>query len=388
VALARAGHDDVVLEGAGRPRVGDLGVEVGADPAGALPVEERDVDNAQMATILVDPRPRTMDGMLDARARGRLEALGDVVVHEGPGRMPAEIVEAHLPEVVAIVGQTDLDAGRIERAPKLRAVVNVEGNFLRNVDYEACFARGIHVLVASPAFAPAVAEAALGMAIDLARGITVADRAMRAGTEAYELEANRDSFLLAGADVGVIGLGDLGRELVRLLAPFRCRVRAHDPWLPELVIRGAGAEPVGLDELLRTSRVVFVFAAPTTENQAMLGRRELELLPQGAALLLMSRAAVADVDVLVELVAAGRLRAAIDVWPREPVPADHPARAVEGLLLSPHRTGGMPEAFRAIGDMVVADLELVLRGLPPMVCKRAERETVTRLRSRPIDQAQ
>ena len=159
--------------------------------------------------------------------------------------------------------------------------INVEGNFLRNVDYEACFARGIHVLVASPAFAPAVAEAALGMAIDLARGITAADRAMRAGTEAYGLEANRGSFLLAGSDVGVVGLGDLGRELVRLLAPFRCRVRAHDPWLPELAVRAAGAEPSGLDELLRASRVVFVFAAPTTDNQAMLGRRELELLPDG-----------------------------------------------------------------------------------------------------------
>ena len=105
--------------------------------------------------------------------------------------MPDAVVEAHLADTVAIVGQTDLDAERIARAPALRAVVNVEGNFLRNVDYDACFARGIHVLVASPAFAPAVAEAALGMAIDLARGITAADRAMRAGTEAYELEANR-----------------------------------------------------------------------------------------------------------------------------------------------------------------------------------------------------
>jgi phosphoglycerate dehydrogenase-like enzyme len=339
-----------------------------------------------MATILVDPRPRTMDLMLDAPTRARLEALGQLVVHEGPGRMPGEVVEAHLPDAVAIVGQTDLDAGRIARAAKLRAVVNVEGNFLPNVDYEACFARGIHVLVASPAFAPAVAEAALGMAIDLVRGITAADRAMRAGTEAYELEANHGCFLLAGAEVGVIGLGDLGRELVRLLAPFRCRVRAYDPWLPDLVVRGAGAEPAALDELLRASRVVFVFAAPTTENQAMLGRRELELLPHGAALLLMSRAAVADLEALVALAAAGRLRAAIDVWPREPVPADHPARRVEGLLLSPHRTGGMPEAFRAIGRMVVADLELVLRGLPPTVCRRAERETVGRLRSRPIDQ--
>jgi phosphoglycerate dehydrogenase-like enzyme len=345
------------------------------------------IDNAQMATILVDPRPRTMDLMLDAPTRARLEALGELVVHEGPGRMPAEVVEAHLADAVAIVGQTDLDAARISRAPKLRVVVNVEGNFLRNVDYDACFARGIHVLVASGAFAPAVAEVALGMAIDLVRGISAADRAMRAGAEAYELEGNRGCFLLAGADVGVVGLGDLGRELVRLLTPFRCRVRAFDPWQPELAICAAGAEPAELNDLLRASRVVFVFAAPTTENETMLGRRELSLLPEGAALLLMSRAAVADVDALVELAAAGRLRAAIDVWPREPVPAGHPARGVEGLLLSPHRAGGMPEAFRAIGSMVVADLELVLRGLPPVACRRAERETVGRLRSRPVDQS-
>jgi phosphoglycerate dehydrogenase-like enzyme len=341
-----------------------------------------------MPTILVDPQPRTMDAILDAATRARLDALGRVVVHEGAGRMPDSMVEAHLAETVAVVGQTDLDAARIARAPALRAIINVEGNFLRNVDYEACFARGIHVLVASPAFAPAVAEAALGMAIDLVRGITAADRAMRAGNEAYGLEANVGCFMLAGSDVGVVGLGDLGRELVRLLAPFRCRVRAHDPWLPELAIRAAGAEPAGLDELLGASRVVFVFAAPTTDNEAMLGRRELELLSTGAALLVMSRAAVVDLDALVELAAAGRVRAAVDVWPREPVPADHPARGVDGLLLSPHRSGGMPEAFRAIGRLVVADLELLLRGLPPIACRRAERETVGRLRSRPIDEAE
>ena len=71
-----------------------------------------------------------------------------------------------------MLGQTDMAAARIAAAPNLRAIVNVEGNLLPNVDYDACFARGIHVLVASPAFAPAVAEAALGMAIDLCRGIT------------------------------------------------------------------------------------------------------------------------------------------------------------------------------------------------------------------------
>jgi hypothetical protein len=185
--------------------------------------------------ILVDPWPRTLERICDAATRARLEALGRVVVHED-GRMPAEMVERHLPEAVAIVGQTDLNSGRLARAPRLRAILNVEGNLLPNVDYAACFARGIHALVASPAFAPAVAETALGRALDLARGISAADRAMRAGAERYQLEGNRDAFLLHGATVGLVGFGDLARALLELLAPFGCRVLAHDPWLPDLVV--------------------------------------------------------------------------------------------------------------------------------------------------------
>jgi phosphoglycerate dehydrogenase-like enzyme len=338
-----------------------------------------------MGVILVDPQPRTLEMICDAPTRARLEALGELVVHED-GRMPAALVERHLPKAVAVLGQTDLGAERLARAPELRAIVNVEGNLLGNVDYATCFARGIHVLVASPAFAPVVAELALGMAIDLARGIAAADRAMRAGVERYGLEANRDAFSLAGANVGLVGLGDLGRALLRLLAPFGCRVRAFDPWLPDVVIRAAGAEPVAdLGALLDAARVVFILAAATADNERMLGRAELERLPAGAVVVLAGRAHVVDLDALVALARAGRLRAAIDVWPQEPVPRDHPARGVDELLLSAHRAGAMPEALRTIGALAVADLELVLRGLPPVACRRAERETVARLRSRPVE---
>ncbi len=338
-----------------------------------------------MGLLLVDPHPRTLAMICDAPTRARLEALGELVVHEG-GPMPDDLVERHLPDAVAVVGQTDLGPERLARAPRLRVVVNVEGNLLGNVDYATCARRGIHVLVASAAFAPAVAEAALGMALDLARGLSAADRAMRAGVEVYGLEGNRGAFTLAGADVGIVGLGDLGRSLLTLLGPFGCRVRAYDPWLPDVVVRAAGAEPVGdLDALLGASRVVFVLAAATSENEGMLGRAQLERLPHGAVVVLASRAAMADVDALVELAAAGRLRAAVDVWPQEPLPRDHPSRAVEGLLLSAHRAGALPSALRTIGALAVADLELVLRGLPPVACRRAERETAGRLRSRPVE---
>jgi len=338
------------------------------------------------ATILVDPLPRTLDMICDAPTRARLERLGRLVIHED-GPMPDDLVDATLPETVAILGQTAIDAARLARAPHLRAIVNVEGNFLPNVDYEACLARGVHVLNASPAFALPVAEAALGMAIDLARGISAADRAMRAGTEAYGLAGNDDSFLLAGSDVGIVGFGDLGRTLRRLLRPFGCRVRVHDPWLPELVIRREDAEPASLDGLLEHSRAIFVFAAATSDNEGFLDRARLERIRAGSILLLMSRAAVVDFDALRDLVAAGRFRAATDVFPNEPVAPDDPLRRLDGMLLSPHRAGGMREAFLEIGRLAIADLELIGRGLPPVACKRADRETVGRLRSRPVERS-
>jgi phosphoglycerate dehydrogenase-like enzyme len=336
--------------------------------------------------ILVDPLPRTLAMICDAPTRARLEALGRIVVHED-GPMPDEIVERHLPEAVAILGQTAMPAERLARAPKLRAIVNVEGNFLPNVDYGAALDRGIHVLNASPAFALPVAEAALGMALDLARGISAADRAMRAGTETYGLESNDEAFLLTGAHVGIVGFGDLGRELHRLLAPFRTPAKVYDPWVPDLLIERAGAQPATLDDVLSTARVIFVFASVTSENEGFLSREKLALIAPGSVLLVMSRAGVVDFDALVELVGAGRFKAGTDVFPDEPLPHDHPARRVEGLLLSPHRAGGMRDAFLQIGRHAVADLELILRGLPPQACKRAERETVGRLRSRPVEKS-
>jgi phosphoglycerate dehydrogenase-like enzyme len=338
-----------------------------------------------LGMILVDPLPRTLAMICDAPTRARLEALGPLVVHED-GPMPDELVEAHLPAAVAVVGQTAMPAERLERAPRLRAIVNVEGNFLPNVDYAACLDRGVHVLNASPAFALPVAEMALGMAIDLARGIGRADRAMRAGTEDYGLESNADAFLLTGSPVGIVGFGDLGRELRRLIAPFRCPVKVYDPWLPAELVRRHDADPAPLEEVLG-QRVVFVFAAVTADNEGFLGHHELERLRPGSVLVLMSRAGVVDFDALVELVADGRFRAATDVWPEEPVPRNHPARSLDGLLLSPHRAGGMREAFLEIGRLAVADLELILRGLPPALCKRAERETAGRLRSRPVEKS-
>jgi len=269
------------------------------------------------------------------------------------------------------------------RATALRAIFNVEGNFLPNVDYAYCFAHGIRVAVAAPAFAAPVAEYALALALDLLRGVTRADRAFRAGEELYGWRGNVASESLFDADIGVVGFGNIGRALMPLLAPFRCRVRVHDPWLPGAVIEEHGGIPASLAEVLARSRLVIVLAAATRDNRHLIGADELVRMTPGSKLVLLSRADVVDFNALQDAAASGRIEAAIDVFPDEPVASDDRLRRADAILLSAHRAGGLDSALKAIGAMVVDDLELVLRGLPPVRLQSAQPETVGRLRSKP-----
>jgi phosphoglycerate dehydrogenase-like enzyme len=182
--------------------------------------------------VLIDPQPRTMRMIFEAKSLRRLTEVGELITYDS-GPMPAELLENYLPQASLLIGQTDLPRERLQRGSKLRAVINVEGNFLPNVDYDYCFTHGIRVLIASPAFAVPVAEMALAFGLDLARGVTKADRAFRARAEIYGLESNRDSFLFTGCRVGIIGFGDLARAFRAVLRPFRCPVKIYDPWLPE-----------------------------------------------------------------------------------------------------------------------------------------------------------
>ncbi|HEY0790916.1 MAG TPA: hydroxyacid dehydrogenase [Chthoniobacterales bacterium] len=335
-------------------------------------------------SILVDPQPRTLDMIFDAEGRSRLSALAAQLTVYDSGPMPVEMLERALPDADILIGQTDLPRARLQGASKLRAIFNVEGNFLPNVDYAYCFSHGIRVLVASPAFATAVAEMALAMGLDLARGVSRNDRAFRQRTEEYGLVSNRDSFLFTGCRVGLIGFGDLARAFRPLVRPFRCPVKAFDPWLPAREILQNDCTPAGLDEVLSTSDAVFVFASVTSENQGFLGERELALIRPGGLFVLMSRAGVVDFDALTRAALSGHLKVATDVFPEEPFVKDHPIRDLPNVLLSAHRSGGMQEAFFEIGRMVLADLELLARGLPPLTCRVAQPETVSRLRSKAV----
>ena len=333
--------------------------------------------------ILLAPAPRAVADIFDSDDLAKLRLLGDLIVHEA-GPVSDELFDAIANDIAIVIGQMDLPESRLNKARFLRAIFNVEGNFLPNVDYGHCFHHGIRVLGIGPVFAEPVAEAALGMAIDLGRGITRSDRNFRHGIEEYGFAANREAVSLFRQDVGFVGLGDLGKAILPLLQPFHCHIRAYDPWLPEQYLQTLGCDAVSLDDVFRLSRVIFVVAGATSENQGFLGTREFSLMPTGAALVLVSRAAVVDFESLVDFARRGRIRVATDVFPEEPLPADHPARQSDNMLLCAHQAGALDATIRQIGKMVVADANLIMKGLPPVLCKSAQPETVALFRSKPV----
>ncbi|RWE77311.1 hydroxyacid dehydrogenase [Mesorhizobium sp.] len=333
--------------------------------------------------VISAPEPRTLDLIFTPPQLARLRSHYRIVetTPEGVSALPAET----LAEARYIIGQPPISAETLEKLKALRCIFNVETNLLNNMPYETLFARGIHVVTTGLVFAEPVAELGLAMALNLARNIVDADLAFREGKELWGGDGNQTARLLSGADVGIIGFGDLGRALNRLLTGFRTRTKVYDPWLPPSILVDNGVEPASLDEVLSQSDFVFVVASVTSENQGFLGADSFAKMRKGAAFILLSRAGVVDFEALMQAVKSVHIVAASDVFPEEPLSADHPVRALPGFLRSAHRAGALDIAFKRMGDMVLEDMDLVDRGLPPLRSKRAERETVSRMRSKPVD---
>ncbi len=339
--------------------------------------------STQRPLVLSAPDPRSLDLIFTDSARKALHDRYEIV--EADPDAIAALPDATLAQVRHIIGQPAIDEALLARLKALRCVFNVETNLLNNMPYEQVFARGIHVVTTGLVFAEPVAELGLAMALNLARDIVDADLAFRNGEELWGGDGNARARLLSGSEIGIVGFGDLGRALNRLLAGFRARVRVFDPWLPPSVLREHGVEPASLETVLSQSDTVFVVASVTSENEGFLGENAFATMRPGAAFILLSRAAVVDFYALMAAVEKGHILAASDVFPQEPLGKDHPVRALPGFLRSAHRAGALDIAFKRMGDMVLEDMDLIDRGLPPMRCKRAERETVARMRSKPVD---
>jgi len=251
--------------------------------------------------------------------------------------------------VVARVGPAEL-----ELFPDLRLVANY-GVGYDLVDVEACRERGVAVTNTPRVLDAAVADLTLALILATRRNVVTADRWIREG--GWQNNWARPKLLgrdLAGARLGLVGFGRIGREVARRAEVFGMEVAFHT--------RGGG---IGLDELLASSDVVSLHVPLTEETCGLISRERLGLMQDGATLINTARGAVVDEEALCEELVAGRISAGLDVFAAEPAVPEQ-LFGLPNVVLTPHIASATAET-RAAMTRVVIDNVLAFRDGNPLL---------------------
>lgn len=284
-----------------------------------------------------------------------------------PGLVAEDLTDPALADVLARTeilvtgwGCPRLDAAVLDAAPALRAVLHSAGSVKGFVTPEI-WRRGIAVSSAAEANALPVAEYTLAAILLAGKDVFVRRERLRAERVSPGWGVVR-GIGNHGRRVGVIGASRIGRKVIELLRPFDLAVSLSDPYVDEAGAAKLGVPLLGLDELLRTSRIVTVHAPETPETRHLIGRRELALMPDGGVLINTARGSLVDTDALVDELRTGRLSAVLDVTDPEPLPADSPLHDLPGAFVTPHLAGSQGNELARLGLAVAEEAERVVSG--------------------------
>jgi phosphoglycerate dehydrogenase-like enzyme len=302
------------------------------------------------------------------------DSVWDSLAALGSLRLPDDDADLGRPSVFAeLVGPADvvvtswgcarLSAEVLVAAPRLRLLAHTGASIKAYATAES-FDRGVRVTQAGEPMAYGVGEQALALTLSLLHRVYRFDHALRSGVEwevARDVSPPRE---LRGSVVGVVGASRTGRAYLGMVRALGAKVLVTDPHLSAPDAAALGATSVPLDELLCSSHVVSLHAPVLPATRNMIGARELALLRDGALLVNTARSALVDTEALLAELRSGRIEAALDVFDIEPLPVDHPLRALPNVLLTPHQAGATAQARRGGGEAVVAEIGRFLRGEP------------------------
>lgn len=280
-----------------------------------------------------------------------LAAYPDAVFTEAEGLLDGDALVAFLAgHDHAIVGLERVDDEVLARLPELK-VISKYGVGLDGLEVAALARRGIRLGWTGGVNRRSVAELTLAFAIALFHRVPECAGALRAGE--WRKLAGRE---LTGKTIGIIGCGFVGQDLVRLLAPFGCRVLAHDIRDYPAFFAAHGVTRAGLGELLAAADLVTLHVPLDASTRGMIGAAELARMRPGALLINAARGGLVDEDALADALERGHLAgAACDVFQAEPA-ASPRLLALPTFLGTPHIGGSAAEAQLAMGRAAIAGL--------------------------------
>ncbi len=296
----------------------------------------------------------------------RLKARYDVVAWAGPEAMSqAALIDAlNGAQGLLCALSTRLTAEMMDHAPELRVISTISVG-VDHIDIAAATRRGIPVGHTPGVLVDSTADLAVALMLATTRRVAEADQWVREGqwTQGWQ------SDLLLGTDisqatVGLVGLGPIGEAVARRLRGFGCKLVGWNR-TPKAV---DGVESMALDQVFETADVVSLHTALTDETRHIASRERLALMRPGATLINTGRGPLVDEAALIEALASGRLRAGLDVFCNEPLPADHPFLTMRNVVLLPHVGSATLSTRNAMVRRALENLDAGMSGEPLASC--------------------
>ncbi len=314
----------------------------------------------------------------------RLEELGVTLVLNTTSKDPLH-QQVDLSEVIGLSHWGgSLTEECIDNAPKLKVLGTMTDNTGHGIPYAKLQERGIPVIESTRAWSQSVAECAFGLALSSLRRTAQWHMQMAQGEKLWNWSdpiwgpgklpvahqfCDDPDFVngdLGTKQVGVMGLGQIGRKIAIWSRAFGATVMGFDPFVPDELLEEWDVERVDMDTLVDRADIVFVAIPPTPSARHLLNRERIYHLHKGALVVIITRAHAVDMAALRERIVKDELAGAFDVYDREPVPIDDELRNRNNVVHTPHIAGRTKDANLRVADMIVDDMERVLNGEEPL----------------------
>ena len=306
------------------------------------------------------PEGQVFRTFFDQENRKALEALGEVEWNRGGRQFTPEELREHLKGRQVCVtgwGSPVFDEEILNSAPDLKLIAHTGGSVKPYVT-EAVYDRGIRVVSGNRVFAESVAESVIAYALAALREIPYYSRRLKEG---YWPEQFYNRGLL-DRSVGIVGYGMISGCLVRMLQPFRNSIKVFSRHIEEQELEKWNMRRAGLEEIFSSCDIISIHSGMTRENYHLITEELLRKMKPGALLINTSRGAVIDEEALVRVLQDQDIYAVLDVYEKEPLPAEHPLIGCPRAILMPHMGGPTIDRRLVVAKNVIGDIARFLEG--------------------------
>jgi phosphoglycerate dehydrogenase-like enzyme len=305
-----------------------------------------------MRVAILDDIHRAYEGTTGVR---RLRDRAEVQIFIDPFGDPSAL--RGFDALVANRERTRFTRSLLEQLPDLRIIAQT-GNHAYHIDLTAAEERRVIVAKATGGFCTSAAELAIGLMIAVMRKIPSIDREIKLGKWPTPM-----TYVLRGKTLGIVGLGHVGRHVVKIARAFEMKVLAWGPRLSQEAAASVGAESRELDDLLSSSDIVSIHATLSSESRGLIDDRRLRLMKPTSYLINTARGPIVNEPALCTALASGKIAGAgLDVFDEEPMVSGHPLTRLPNVVLTSHIGWPTDEIYKQFADAAADALLAYLDG--------------------------